>query len=68
MRKKTTGAPPSPMTTMSDLIDDCASEVLDHLSQILPDVDDNGELAEAVLERALETYREVLLVMLKNDL
>jgi hypothetical protein len=45
---------------MEDKIANYAGDILDHLSEILPDVEDEGALGELVLMKALETYRFVV--------
>ena len=45
---------------MEDKIAEYAGEVLDHLSQMMPDVEDDGALGELVLMKALEAYQFVI--------
>lgn len=41
---------------IDELVDECASELLDALSRIVPDIQDDGAIGELILRRALETY------------
>ena len=45
---------------MNERIDNWASELLEALSQIVPDVKDDGILGRLILEKALETYNFVI--------
>lgn len=45
---------------IEERIDDMAGEVLETLSVVLPEVNDDGLLGRLVLEKALKTYNLVL--------
>lgn len=48
------------MKNIDKVIDENAADILEYLSEILPDIRDDGALGELVLQRALETYQLVV--------
>lgn len=44
---------------IDELVEECAAEILDCLSRVVPEIEDDGALGELILQKALDTYKLV---------